>query len=297
MIAVAGLLATAALFTTSAPAGEAVRIVFHRDTTGAVYRVDGRMEVEQQTLYTGAGLPPRSATADAFSVTYSMDVLDLRDGDAGRRQRFTVRSLLRGEAGRPDRTLLPPGAVVEALKRNGVELHLVNGEEPREGELTYILGLVMEHDDGNDRLIDEVYGGDTPRRVGETWELDRGAFQARMAAHGVSNSPDRLSGRATIEARVLTNGVDCVRIKMESLNRDYTYTRAERWDSAGGTYNFKERVLLPVATNLPPQEFAQGSVAVESWVSEGAWQGLDYRVTRTLRRSASAVLLPPAPAP
>ena len=115
--------------------------------------------------------------------------------------------LLSGE-GKDRIELLPPGTVVLASRVGDQEQFTVKGK-PVDGETQLALSLVspVRKQDGIDH---EAFGTDSPRQIGESWDINVAPIVASFQKLNVGVNPEDLQGRATLEGVVTVGTTECL---------------------------------------------------------------------------------------
>jgi hypothetical protein len=195
---------------------------------------------------------------EAFEeITYNFagDIAVLAVGTNGLPWKVEIRieHLTRKEKDKAD-VILPQGSVVLAWD-DGKDLHYKTGGEKAGAGVRRALGLmvVLRRDQ---TTVDELYPATAPKRVGESWSIDRELAAKEAAENGLTIEPDNITGQATLTAVTGPPGAREMEILSETTSRHAVAAQPGPFGLRRLTHLHRARTRYPLDTEELPKTWS-----------------------------------------
>ena len=264
--------------------------LFQPDVVGSVEDVHYVLEQRSESTIALPSRDPQVATkVMKGDLTGRTETLAVDGAGLPTSIKLTVKKLLRADG----RDMIKPGAVVE-IHRTPAESTFKPGEgvvisDEAKAFLTLLFPKLSSAGSG-----DLVFGSVTPRKAGESWEINKDEAVKMMATQGTKVSARDIQGKTTLKAVEMVDGKPTLRV-VSNLNAQ-NVALAEAPQLNGCEMKMTQTLLQPADPALPPLEMSMAMDMNMHMLNPSNQASAEIKVHVTMNFSGTVVVNPLAKA-
>lgn len=185
------------------------------------------------------------------TYTFAGEIKNLAVGTNGLAWKIeiTIDHLIRKKDNK-DTSLLPHNTVV-VVWDDGSDQQCTVGETPLDDATRRPLGIMFALR-RKQTTADQLYPAGTPKRLGETWSVDRDVAAREAAEYGLSIDPENITGQATLTAVTGPPNARIIQILTETTSRRAILAQPGPFGLKTVTHMHRADLHYPVDAFLPP---------------------------------------------
>ncbi|MHC4714631.1 MAG: hypothetical protein ACYTAN_15415 [Planctomycetota bacterium] len=193
----------------------------------------------------GTGLPRKTEEYE-WEFTAVAEVLELDESGAPAKLHCKVEKCV--DSTGPVKELMPKGYDLFVVFKNGVVTFPFDRPLPPEAAQLAVATLLTIGEPGVD--LAALFGGETPRAIGEKWAADVTALMSKASEGGQQLDKDAYTGEARLRGKTTVNGIECLDLHCEATLK--ALIENVEWTLGGDTViEVEADMKLPIDPSLP----------------------------------------------